>query len=385
MSISVQNQRIKKSLWAVGGVYALITLEFIYMATPFAAFFYSVYSPILNFTNRYQSLAWLNNTFLPHIVRDTSSYLLNQRESVGIALFMIGLLGFTSGVVQVYFTKLFSKKAVIGGLYRFIRHPQYLFLMIWGLGLVLLWPRTIVLLFFVTMIFIYYRLARIEENECERKFGETYRHYKDKTGMFIPAALIPHLTFSKIAVSKSKRRLLYLIMYTITIVAIIVLSAVASNWSLDHLYAIYEKDMAYISITKMDDQILHNIINCTLVDTEVQRRLTQNSEPTNTKYINYILPADLFMLEIPMSEPEDAGRQHFLLAKQSANKIKIIFTRAELRGKRNVQVQGKEILKHVTSRTPVLEVYIDLTQKKILEIKDPLVRGMLGDITMPVY
>jgi protein-S-isoprenylcysteine O-methyltransferase Ste14 len=353
------------------------------MATPFAAFFYSIYGPILNFTNHHLSLAWLNDTFLPHIVRDTSSFLLNLHEPVGLVLFMIGILGFSSGVVQVYYAKLFSKKAVLGGLYRFIRHPQYLSLIVWGAGLVLLWPRTIVLLFFVTMIFIYYRLARIEENECAEKYGEVYREYKQKKGMFFPVKIIPHILFPQFIVSKPVRHLLFFASYLVTIALVIISSDLLRSWSLNNLYAVYSADAAYISITKTDERILQDLIDCALADPEVQRRLSQNSLAMNEKYINYVMPADLFMLEIPMNKPENVNNLHFLSKAQSTEKIKIIFTRAEIRGKK--EVRGQEILKRVVFRKPVMEVYIDLIPKKIMNIKDPPVGIAMGDNSMPVY
>jgi protein-S-isoprenylcysteine O-methyltransferase Ste14 len=383
MSTFIQNQRTKRSFWAIGGIYALIALEFIYMATPFAVFFYSIYSPLLNFVNRYHSLAWLNSTFLPHIVRDTSSFWLNLRQPVGIALFLTGMTGFIIGVVQIYYSKLFRHREVTGGLYRFIRHPQYLFLMIWGLGLVLLWPRTIVLFSFLTMIFIYYRLARIEEIECERKFGVSYSQYKAETGMFIPRVLIPDIPFLKINFSTSKRHLLLTALYFITLLSGFIFSVVIRNWSIDHLYAVYKTDAAYISITGLDDQTLQSIIDCALANPEVQRRLSATNESANIKYVNYILPAKLFMLEIPMNKPLATSGLHFLTSTTSEEKYKIIFCRAAIRGDRSVQ--GKEILKNVTGRTMVMEVSIDCIQKKILEIKEPPVQVVLGDITMPVY
>ena len=378
-----RNQVGKKTLWTVEGIYALIALEFLYMATPFAAFFYSVYSPILNFTNRYPSLAWLNSTFLPHVVQDTSSSLLNLRVPIGIVLFITGILGFTIGAVQIYYTKIFRKTAVLGGLYRFIRHPQYLFLMIWGLGLVLLWPRKIVLIFYVTMIFIYYRLACLEEKECERKFGEEYKRYKNKTGMFFPANLVPKIKLTENPLLKRAGHLPVIIIYILTITLTVMLSWLAGSWSRNQLYAFYTPDAVYISITKINEQSGKDIIEKVLADPQVQKRLSQENNFKNTKYINYILPADMYMLEIPMNSPRNGLYVHYLSPVHSAEKIKIIFTQAEIRGHR--EVHGREILEHVAGRIPVMEVYIDLVQKNIVEIKDPPLHVALKDIVMPVY
>ncbi len=100
----------KKTSWAVSVFYLLIVFEFFYMASPFAAYFYSVYGPGLNFMNSNPALAWVSSMFLPHIVVDTSSSLLNQHNIVGSILFFGGFLTFCVGAGQVYYYKLAKKE-----------------------------------------------------------------------------------------------------------------------------------------------------------------------------------------------------------------------------------------------------------------------------------
>src|SRR4029453_19191429 len=82
--------------------------------------------------------------------------------------------------------KLRGGRLTTGGLYRVARHPQYLGLAILGLGAFLVWPRVLVLVAYVTMLFLYGLLARWEETRCLEKFGEPYRAYQRRTGM-LPA------------------------------------------------------------------------------------------------------------------------------------------------------------------------------------------------------
>ena len=63
---------VQGSLLGALAFYFLIALEFVYMAGPFAVYFYSIYSPVLNFFNRSPALAWLISFFLPHSARETS-------------------------------------------------------------------------------------------------------------------------------------------------------------------------------------------------------------------------------------------------------------------------------------------------------------------------
>ena len=118
----------RRTFWTITAFYLLIAFEFFYMASPFAMYFYSVYGPGLKFINDNAALAWLSSTFLPHIVVETSSVLVNLHNIVGGLLVAVGFLGFCVCAIQIYYSKLTRKKAVTGGVYNFIRHPQYLLL-----------------------------------------------------------------------------------------------------------------------------------------------------------------------------------------------------------------------------------------------------------------
>jgi hypothetical protein len=53
-------------------------------------------------------------------------------------------------------------------------------------------------------------------------------------------------------------------------------------------------------------------------------------------------------------------------SKYDNNLYKIIFTSVKTKG--NVNVNGKEILKNVMTKTPLLEVWVDLNNNKITQI-----------------
>ncbi len=75
---------------------------------------------------------------------------------------------------------------VTEGIYRYVRHPQYLGLIIIISGLLIQWPTIITLAMSPILIIMYYRLAKKEENEAEEAFGERYEEYKQRTPMFLP-------------------------------------------------------------------------------------------------------------------------------------------------------------------------------------------------------
>jgi protein-S-isoprenylcysteine O-methyltransferase Ste14 len=75
---------------------------------------------------------------------------------------------------------------VTGGPYAYVRHPQYSALFLVMIGMLFEWPTIITILMFPVLTFIYYRLAKREEQDMLILFGYEYTRYKRDTPMFIP-------------------------------------------------------------------------------------------------------------------------------------------------------------------------------------------------------
>jgi protein-S-isoprenylcysteine O-methyltransferase Ste14 len=171
-----------------------MAFEVMIMISPFAFFFYSVFNPIFAWLDRYTATRWLTSFFLPHMVLPPTLPLKAIRIA-GSVLFVIGLVGFVLCALQVYLGKIFKWGIATKGLYAYIRHPQYLFLGVWGIGLVILWPRFIVLATLSLMFILYYYLAKDEERRMRAQYGEAYEEYMDKTGMFLPISVSSRIRF----------------------------------------------------------------------------------------------------------------------------------------------------------------------------------------------
>jgi hypothetical protein len=128
-----------------------------------------------------------------------SGWLLQAVRVLGSVLFVLGLALFFVCAGQIYAAKFRKKGAVLSGLYRFIRHPQYLALGMAGLGLAILWPRFMTVALWLAMTLAYYVLAKDEEQRMLRAHGDTYRPYMDGTGMFLPGQIEKALTPASIA------------------------------------------------------------------------------------------------------------------------------------------------------------------------------------------
>lgn len=105
---------------------------------------------------------------------------------IGYALVFIGVGMFAHGWREVYRARK-ENRLVTGGLYRFVRHPQYtgLFVALFGEGVVH-WPTLFSLGIFPLIVIAYYFLARKEERDMVRHFGDEYRDYMRRVPMFIP-------------------------------------------------------------------------------------------------------------------------------------------------------------------------------------------------------
>src|SRR5438132_2783120 len=78
--------------------------------------------------------------------------------SIGGLIFLLGLVGFVLSAFQLYYAKFRRRGVVRSGFYKRIRHPQYLFLAVAGLGLLILWPRFILLVVYINMLWFYHLL-----------------------------------------------------------------------------------------------------------------------------------------------------------------------------------------------------------------------------------
>ena len=104
----------------------------------------------------------------------------------GYLVAFFGIVLFIKGWREVYRARQ-EDRLVTTGLYKFVRHPQYtgLFIALFGEGIIH-WPTIFSISLLPVIMVAYYFLARKEEREMLRKFGDDYRVYQAKVPMFFP-------------------------------------------------------------------------------------------------------------------------------------------------------------------------------------------------------
>ncbi|MEE8367716.1 MAG: isoprenylcysteine carboxylmethyltransferase family protein, partial [Thermoanaerobaculia bacterium] len=79
-----------------------------------------------------------------------------------------------------------AETLVTGGLYRFVRHPQYTGLLLFTVGWILHWPSVVTLALWPLLAAAYFWLARQEEKQAESEYGGAYVAYAARTKRFLP-------------------------------------------------------------------------------------------------------------------------------------------------------------------------------------------------------
>jgi protein-S-isoprenylcysteine O-methyltransferase Ste14 len=80
-----------------------------------------------------------------------------------------------------------NHKLITTGPYRRVRHPMYLGIFVYTIGLCFISIDVLVILFFVFSIWINYRRIPSEEQMMIDQFGEEYIKYMKRTGKLIPS------------------------------------------------------------------------------------------------------------------------------------------------------------------------------------------------------
>ncbi len=102
---------------------------------------------------------------------------------IGGFVMLIGLIIMGKGWRQIHEAQ---GQLVTGGVYAYVRHPQYSGLFLITIGMLIQWPTLITLIMWPVLMIAYYRLALREEKAVIEQFGEVYLEYKRRVPAFIP-------------------------------------------------------------------------------------------------------------------------------------------------------------------------------------------------------
>jgi protein-S-isoprenylcysteine O-methyltransferase Ste14 len=110
-----------------------------------------------------------------------------------ILIIIIGLILFIGGLVHISVIKLRKEGLATTGLYKYIRHPQHLGLILISFAFSLFIPETYDLGIYVAEIMswslfslVLFLWSDLEERQLFKKFGDEFVEYRNTTGAFFP-------------------------------------------------------------------------------------------------------------------------------------------------------------------------------------------------------
>ncbi|WP_083189856.1 methyltransferase family protein [Orenia metallireducens] len=102
---------------------------------------------------------------------------------IGSFIFGLGLVIMAIGWWQIHRGQ---GELVTDGIYRYVRHPQYLGIFMLTIGMMIQWPTLSTFIMLPILLYSYYKLAKREEAVVLEEFGEEYEDYMRKTPAFFP-------------------------------------------------------------------------------------------------------------------------------------------------------------------------------------------------------
>lgn len=389
---------------AVAVVYGLVMFEVIIMVSPFAFYFYAAYGPTLKWLNHSAATAWLTGFLLPHAVLTTSPLLEFLRWNLGRSAFGLGLLAFFVLAAQIYGSKLLGRRMVNSGAYHSVRHPQYLCLGLSAFGLFTQWPRMIIFLLFVGMLFVYYFLARVEERRM-LAVDPSYADYMRRTGMFLPGnpgGRLYRLLFGKLNDQKLGHGLAVTMLLGLALVAGLGLYAYTTR----HIaHTTVSSNMEAIAVYPMPPSDMRGITLLALSDPSVQQAIQREG---NATFVAHVLPQDYGMIGMFA----DIGTRHmtpgpgnirvsrfkylggwllpFLDSRARTNlmgsakpEYRVVFSRVD--GPDGRPLPRSNLFDLSAKMTPVYVADVKVRTPQVARTIEPPRRSFWGDVKMPIF
>jgi len=179
---------MKKTNWRTVGIYE--------------AFIIAIFAEMYGFplTIYVLSSFWGIHLGFGHVEGHLLATALSKLGIIGLKEAWLGVMGASLVLILVGFVliskgwnRVYSSRGELetSGVYTYMRHPQYLGIIIITAGLLVQWPTILTLTMWPILTVMYYRLAKGEEKEMEERFGEAYLKYKRHVPMFFPTHWSP--------------------------------------------------------------------------------------------------------------------------------------------------------------------------------------------------
>jgi protein-S-isoprenylcysteine O-methyltransferase Ste14 len=129
---------------------------------------------------------WVADSFFLHRSTFLARYAPLPFRLALLALALFGAVSLVRSAGEVVHHGQRPDHVLTGGAFRFVRHPLYLGVLLFYLGLTLATASLLSLVVFAAIFIFYNYIAGYEEKLLEARYGEAYKEYKARTGKWVP-------------------------------------------------------------------------------------------------------------------------------------------------------------------------------------------------------
>jgi hypothetical protein len=245
-----------------------------------------------------------------------------------------------------------------------------------GLGTLLLWPRFLVLVAFVTMLFLYRLLAGWEEAQCLARFGDSYRAYRERTGMFLPR--LASVRLPRLLPDGASRVVAGLVLFAVVMVAAVAAGFGVRAYTVSRLSAIWRSDTAVVALAPMSRDELAAAYELAAAAPGVRSRL----DAAAGSRLVYVIPEEWFVPDLPVDPPTAASRAPHGSLDFDRSHLKVLFARPR---SHTADATGAAIMTSAYGLDPLAVAHLDMAAGRVTAVDDPPRHVRWGDIPTPLF
>lgn len=155
------------------------------------------------------------------------------------------------------------------------------------------------------------------------------------------------------------------------------------HYALSQSAIFYTNDAATIATALMSQTEMEKTLQIALTPSEVQNRLTQAGYGSGAKLLNYIVPLDWFLPDLPLEKLPEGVHGHYQPQLFNRDEYKVLFTKAQL--STEAPIVSEDIVKRTVAREPIVVVKLNTASGEILGIEQPPTHVRWGNIPTPLF